>query len=264
MNELPAGAGRKKSLLSDAPLEQLIHEQSREVLTAVAGDFRLTEDLALAMLNRRDLPREALEGLNKNGAVLKHRKVRLAIVMHPRTPRHVSVPAIRHLYAFELMQVALFPAVAADVKRVAEEALIGRLKTISSGERFGLAKQSPGRVAAALLFDAEERTMQAALSNPHMTEALIVKALRSGDATEMLVAAICHHEKWSRRNDIKAVLLGHDKTPFARIVRLAAELPVRALKDVLHTARLSNNVKKYLESVVRERTAGGLKDRVLR
>lgn len=253
MSESAAGTERKKSLPADASLDQLIHDRSPEILIAVAADFRLSEDLALAMLNRRDLPREALEELNKNGSLIKHRKVRLAIVMHPRTPRHLSIPAIRHLYAFELMQIALFPAVAADLKRVAEETLIGRLKTISAGERFGLAKQSPGRVAAALLFDAEERTMLAALSNPYMTEALIVKALRSEDATEMLVSAVCHHEKWSRRNDIKTVLLGHEKTPHAKVLQFANELPRRALKDVLHTARLSDNVKNYLQSVVEER-----------
>src|SRR5437588_8460193 len=162
---VPSSSARKKNLPAEASLEQLIHEQAAEVLIAVASDARLTEDLALALLNRRDLPREALEEMNRNSSVAKQRKVRLAIVMHPRTPRHVSVPVIRHLYAFELMQVGLFPAVPADVKRAAEETLIARLGTISSGERYALAKQGSGRVAAALLLDKEERTMQAALTN---------------------------------------------------------------------------------------------------
>lgn len=252
---VPSGSATKKQLSSDAPLETLIHDRAPEVLIAVAGDSRLSEDLALSLLNRRDLPAKALEELNKNGAVIKHRKVQLAIVRHPRTPRHASVPAIRHLYAFELMEVSLFPAVAADVKRLAEETLIGRLKTISSGERFGLAKQSSGRVAAALLLDDEERVMRAALVNPYMTEALIVQTLRSVEATEILVSAICHHEKWSRRNEIKTVLLGHQKTPFAKVLQFANELPVRVIKDVLHTCRLSDNVKNYLKTVVEQRFA---------
>jgi hypothetical protein len=254
VSELRPGMPRKASLPTDAPLERLIHEQSPEVLVTVAADFRLTEDLALAMLNRRDLPREALEELNKNGAVIKHRKVRLAIVMHPRTPRHISIPAIRHLYPLELVRVAQFPAVPADLKRVAEETVVGRLKNISPGERYGLAKQSPGRVAAALLFDAEDRIMRAALANPHITEALLVKALRSEEATETLVAAVCQDLKWSRRNDVKTALLANEKTSFAKVVQFARELPVRALKDILYGARLSNTVRSYLLSVVRQRT----------
>src|SRR5262249_38030545 len=158
------------TLPPDAQFDQLIHHSDPEVLVAVAGDARLSEDLALALLERRDLPRQALEQMYKHKSLARLRKVQLALVMHPRTPRHVSIPVIRHLYAFELMQVALLPSVLADVKRAAEEALIGRLATVSSGERFTLAKQSSGRVAATLLLDKEARVMRAALDNGQMTE----------------------------------------------------------------------------------------------
>jgi hypothetical protein len=250
---VPSSLARKRKLPAEASLEQLIHEQSADILIAIASDARLTEDLALALLNRRDLPREALEEMNRNSSVAKQRKVRLAIVMHPRTPRHVSVPVIRHLYAFELMQVGLFPAVPADVKRAAEETLIGRLSTISSGERYALAKQSSGRVAAALLLDQEERIMRAALLNSQMTESHIARALRAEEGTELLVAALCKHEKWSRRNDIKMALLANENTPFARVLQFANELPVKVLKEVLLNSRLSDNVKNYLHSVIEER-----------
>jgi len=235
---------------TDASPENLIHSQSADELIAVAGDLRLTEDLALALLTRRDLPSEALEILNKNSALAKYRKVRLGIVTHPRTPRHVSIPVIRHLYTFELMQVALLPAVAADIKRAAEEVLIGRLSTISSGERSTLAKQSSGRVAAALLLDKEERIMQAALNNPQMTEALLVKALQSRQGTELLVPAVCHHEKWSVRNEIKMALLANENTPLARALQFANELPVKELKEILLNSRLSSNVNSYLQTIV--------------
>src|SRR5947207_6121151 len=249
MSQPSAEPRRKKSLPPDAALEELIHDPSPETLKAAAGAPRLTEDLALSLLHRRDWPREALEELNRNASLLKQRKVRLAIVMHPRTPHHVSVPIIRHLYTFELMQVALFPGVAADVKRVAEETLIGRLASISSGERYALAKQSSGRVAASLLLDKGERIVQAALVNPQMTDALVVKALKLQEVTELLVAAVCRHEKWSRRNEIKIVLLSNEYTPFARVLQFAEELPVRAIKDVLHISRLSPNVKNYLNAL---------------
>jgi len=230
--------------------EHLIHSHSADDLIAVAGDHRLTEDLALGLLSRRDLPAEALEALNKNNALAKYRKVRLAIVTHPRTPRHVAIPVIRHLYTFELMQIALLPAVAADIKKASEEVLMGRLNTISSGERSTLAKQSSGRVAAALLLDKEERIMQAALTNPHMTEALLVKALRSEQGTELLVPAVCRNEKWSLRNEVKLALLANENTPLARALQFANELPIKELKEILLNSRLSPNVKSYLQTII--------------
>ena len=246
-------AGKKITLPADADLERLVHDSSPEILTAVAADLRLTEDLALALLNHRDLPREALEALAKNAQLARQRKVRLAIVVHPRTPRHVSVPTIRHLYTFELMQVALLPAVPPDVKRAAEEALISRLANISSGERFTLAKRSSGRVAAALLLDKEERIMQAALANPQMTELFIVRALKTDHGTELLAPAVSRHQKWSFRNDVKAALLANKNTPATRLIQLAGELPIHLIKDVLRNGRLSAQAKNSLLAVLEKR-----------
>ncbi len=253
MDESSKATKQKIVLPPDAPLEQLIHDPSPEVLAAVAAEPRLTEDLALALLKRRDLPREAVEALHKHKALARLRKVQIAMVMHPHAPRHVSVPMIRHLYVFELMQVALQPSVAADIKHAAEEALIARLATISSGERFTLAKRSSGRVAAALLLDKEERVVQAALANPQMTESWIIKALKAATGTELLAPAVCRHSKWPHRHDVKAALLGNQHTPFARVVQFAAELPRNALKDILRNARLAPNVKAYLQTVLEKR-----------
>lgn len=246
---------RKITLPADADLERLIHESSPEILAAVAGDSRLTEDLALALLNRRDLPREALEMLSKNGQLARQRKVRMGIIMHSRTPRHVSVPAIRHLHTFELMQVALLPAVPPDVKRAAEEVLVSKLANISSGERSTLALRSSGRVAAALLLDKEERIMKAALANPQMTEIFIVRALKAEHGTELLAPVVSRHQKWSYRNDIKAALLGNKHTPPARMIQLAGELPINLVKEVLRNGRLGSQARNSLLAVLEKRGA---------
>ena len=68
------------------PLADLISSQELSVLRGVAASPRLTEDLALALLNRRDLPPQVLEDLSRNGAAMRHRKVMMAVVSHPRTP----------------------------------------------------------------------------------------------------------------------------------------------------------------------------------
>ncbi len=249
------GGARQKTTAPEDLLERLVHDRSPEAMITAASHARLTEDLALALLNRRDLPAKAVEALHKNGALAKHKKVRLAIVTHPRTPRHISIPIIRHLYPFELMQVALFPAVAADVKRMAEESIIGKLKMISSGERYTLAKQSSGRIAAALLLDPEERIMLAALDNPQMTEMSIAKALRVQEGTELLVTAVCNHRNWRSRLEVRAALLINQHTPPARIVEVAAELPASVIKEVLYSPQLQEKTKSYLKSVVDKRTA---------
>ncbi len=90
----------------------------------------------------------------------------MALVEHPKTPRHISLPLVRQLYTFEVMQVALTPMVPADLKLAADEVLCNRLETISPGEKLTLAHRASGRVAGELLRDGEARVVHAALENP--------------------------------------------------------------------------------------------------
>ena len=211
---------------------------------------QLNEDQALALLKRRDLPRETLEALSKNGALAQQPKVRMALVTHPHTPRHISLPTIRHLYAFELMQVALLPGVAADVKRAAEEVLIGRLATITSGERHTLAKRASGRVAAALLTDKEERVMQAALLNPQMTEMLLARVLKRDAGTELLASAVANHQKWIQRIEIRSALLCNRNTPPAKLALIARGVPLHVLKLLIREGRLPQRTKQVVQEVL--------------
>src|SRR5208282_5256023 len=54
-------------------------------LLRTAADPALTEDLALALLKRADLPPEVLEQLAKNAHAPKSRKVKIALASHPHT-----------------------------------------------------------------------------------------------------------------------------------------------------------------------------------
>jgi len=234
-------------------LSTLVQEQSPELLRSAAADKRLTEDLALALLQRRDLPAAAIEAMVKNGAVMKHRSVINAVVVHPHAPRHVSLPIIRRLFAFELMNIALTPAVFADIKKFAEGVLVSRLENTTPGERMSLAKRSSPAVAAALLLDPERRVMEATLQNPRITEAAIVKALMRDDAPQHLIDTVCHDPKWSLRREVRIALLRNEKTPLAPALVFAESMSSAALRQVLNSSRLRPNVKSYLLKMLQDR-----------
>jgi hypothetical protein len=216
-------------------------------------DASLTEDAVLSLLKRADLAPEILEQISKIGELLKYRKVKLALVEHPKTPRHISLPLIRQLYTFDLMQVALTPVVPADVKHAADETLCNRLDAIGSGERLSLAHRGSGRVAEALLSDAESRVMQAALHNGRLTESAIVRVLARADATTIFVDAVAHHSSWSLAREIRVALLRNEKTPMARALDFARSLSHGLLREILQTSRLPGDVKEYLLADAAER-----------
>ena len=219
-----------------------------------AADPALSEDLALALLKNRDLPSEQIEPISKNPIATTSRKVRLALAAHPQTPRPLALRLIRELYTFDLMQFALVPAAAADLKRVADDVLVARLASVSLGERISLARRCSGNVAAALLGDKESRVWQAAVENPRLTEAAIVKALQRPGATSAFVEAVCHHTKWSLRPEVRIALLRNPHTPLARALEFARRLPPPVLRDILHASRLPEKIKSYLREDLKART----------
>lgn len=245
-------------------------------LLRTAADPAFTEDLALALLKRADLPPEVLEQIAKNANALKSRKVKIALVSHPHTPRHVSVPLARQFYTFDLMKVALSPSVPADVKVAVDNVLISRLRTVTLGERLTLARRASGRVAAALLLDVESgdgkiadrktidgktivgktiaaktvardtRVMQAALENPRLTEALVIKSVLGRAAGAALVHAVARHAKWARRKEIRAALLRTGHLSLARALEFSREIPAPLLQEVLASSRLPAPIKAQL------------------
>jgi hypothetical protein len=235
-----------RETLSAASQEEAGSDSSEELTAAAISDPALTEDLALALLKHPDLPAQALDKLSKNGGLMKSRKVKLALVEHPRTPRHVSVPMVKHFFTFDLMQVALTPVVPADIKMAAEESLINRLERLSQGERLSLAHRASGPVAAALLLDPETRVVHAALENARVTESAVIRALMRHDAPAAFVSAVCHHSKWSPRREIRMALLRNEKTPLARAVEFARSLPAALVREILHSSRLPAATKSNL------------------
>jgi hypothetical protein len=218
-------------------------------LLLAAADPALNEDQALALLKNSTLPAEVLQQLAKNANLLKLRKAKLALVCHPHTPRHISVPLVRQFYTFDLVKVALAPTVPADVKVAADEVLIARLKTITLGERLSLARRASGRVASALLLDREARVMHTALENSRLTEAFVIRAVLRTEAGAPFIDAVAHHAKWSCRREVRIALLRTAYLSLARALEFSRGIPPAIVRDALHASKLPAKIK---EQVLRQ------------
>jgi hypothetical protein len=198
----------------------------------------LTEDLALAELQRADISASEIAMLAKSSAAAKSRKVALAVVRHARTPRHVSIPLLRRMFTFDLMQVTLTPAMAADIKRAAEEQILARAESLSLGEKISLAKRASGRVAAAFLQDPERRVIAPALDNTRLTESLIVQALMKPGAPAELFERVSGHRSWAQRREVQIALLRSEKTPLERAQEFARNFSAEVLGEIVPEGRV--------------------------
>jgi|SRR5579863_684300 len=204
---------------------------------AANASSELSEDQALALLKRSAVSAADLAALGRNPSAMRSRKVLLALATHPRTPRHVTIPLLRQLFTFDLMQVALTPVVAADVKRAAEEQILNRLESVSLGEKISLARRASGRVAAGLLLDAEARVISTALDNARLVEPSVVTALMKHNAPPALFVLVSAHPKWSLRKEVQIALLRNEKTPLPCAVELAHNFSVELLREIVPESR---------------------------
>ncbi len=212
---------------SDLPRE--VDIEGKEALSPKKFDADINEDQVLALLKHGNLSSSEIEKLGKDKTMLKSRKLRIAIVEHPKTPRHILLPIIRHLYTFDLMRVALQPAVATDVKLVAEESLMGRLEKLSAGEKLTLARRASGRVASALLRDSDLRILETALQNSRLTEALLIKEMTRRGVGTILIDAVSRHPKWRVRHEVRELLSKKDEPGMPDGVEIS---PQPAVHDV--------------------------------
>jgi hypothetical protein len=190
-----------------------VSAQGSEELLVAAADPQLSEDAALALLARRDLPAQAIEALRRNPALANGRRVLPVIAAHPRTPKHIAVALARQMFTFELLRVVQTPGAPADVQRLCEDTIVSRVDSISAGERLTLAKSGTGRVAAALIHAPEAHIREAALNNPRLTETLIVRELMKKDVSRETIDAIQRHAKWSLRREIRDTVLSRVEEP---------------------------------------------------
>lgn len=181
-------------------------EETHSADSAPVTSDSIGENEALALLSRNDLPLESIQKIAKDASLMKSRKVKLALVKNLKTPRHILLPLLRHLFTFDLMQVALTPTIPADIKVSAEENLIHRLEKLSLGEKLSLARRASSRVAGALLHDPESRIVDVALQNGRLTEAAVITQLMKKDAGDYLLRAVRAHPRWGASQEICAAL----------------------------------------------------------
>jgi hypothetical protein len=227
-------------------LEPFFKESAKEVLLALARNPNLIEHDLLRLLERQDLPQEALRELAGHAQAVRSYRVKLALVHHPKTPRLVSLPLMKFLHLFDLVRVSQTPATPPQVKKVAEETVLKKLEALPRGEKITLARRGSGRVAVALLVTQDAKLIRAALSNPHLSQGHLLEVLALNELPAVLLELLSQHERWSRPYHLRLALIRHPLTPFARVLAFLPHITVNDLRDICLDPRMPDQVRKYI------------------
>jgi len=227
-------------------MDPFFKETAKEVLLALARNPNLEERDLLRLLERKDLPGEVVRDIAEHRQAGKSYAVKLALARHPKTPRLISLPILKFLRLFDLVRVSQSPGVPADFKISAEDAVLKRLGSIPRGERITLGRRASGRVAASLLFTNDREVIRAALDNPFLSEAHLIRALTQRNITREVVEAVTLHPRWSSRYDLRLMLVRHPLTPLPAVLAFLPNLATNDLREICLDRRMPEQVRKYV------------------
>ena len=203
---------------SGEELRLLLHDESEEVLAALLENPNLDESHLHILLERKNLSSGTLDTIARQKSWMRSYQMKLRVARHPHASRLVAIPLLRQLYLFDLVNVSLLPSVPGELRRLAEDLLIGRLPQLPLGQKFALARRGSSRVAGALLAEGHEKVVPIALDNAFLEESELLKVLARDGLSAHVVAGVAQHAKWSYLYQVRMALLRHPLTPLARVL----------------------------------------------
>ena len=234
-------------------LVRLIHEVPPDQLFPILDNPSLDETSLALLLHRKDLPTDFLTEVLKRRHFLKNYIIRKLLAFHPHTPRTDTLRLIRELYLMDLVQFAISPGVLPDLKRKAEDQVITKMPQLPLGQKITLARRSPARIAGALLAEGQPMIVKAAISNPNLTEAQILRVLAKEKLAPIVVQSIAQHDKWSHMYNVRIALLRQPSTTLATVLAFLPELTVSDLQALAAPGILPENLSHYLQAEIHRR-----------
>ena len=238
---------------SGEELVRRIEETPPGELLAVLDNPAFDEETLCLLLQRKDLPGELLQEVLLRRHFLKSYRVKKALAFHPHTPRSEGFRLLRDLYLMDLVQFAISPGVLPDLKLKAEAQVIAKLPQLPLGQKITLARRSPARIAGALLAEGHSPVVKAALSNPHLTEAQVLRVLSRDKLPPVVVKSIAQDAKWSQAYNVRIALIRQPATTLTAILAFLPELTISDLRELVAPGILPENLRHYLEAEIQRR-----------
>jgi hypothetical protein len=238
---------------SGEELVRLIHETAPDALLPILENPALDETSLCLLLQRKDLHTDFLAEVLRRRHFLKNYQVKKLLAFHPHTPRTDGLRLLRDLYLMDLVQFSISPGVLPDLKRKAEDQVVAKMPQIALGQKIALARRSPARIAGALLADGQPAVVKAALSNPNLTEAQVLKVLARERLPLAVVQSIAQDPKWSHYYTVRIALLRKPSTTLTTVLAFLPELTVSDLRELAAPGILPENLRHYLQAEIARR-----------
>jgi len=133
-----------------------------------------------------------------------------------------------------LLHLAQMPQAPPVIRRQAERRLLGRITTMTLGEKVAIARRAHRPLFRRLVTTGDESTLTALLDNPRLVETDVLVVINTGRPSAGLLTTVARHYRWGERYAVRRALAESPDAPLP--VALAALVQLK-VTDIARTAR---------------------------
>lgn len=210
----------------------------RALLESAAAQPALAADQILGLLRAPRVTADLILAISRRPVWMKFDRVRLAIVLHPATPRPVAMSLLSHLRWRDLARVAVAPRLGAPVRVAAEKILLLRLPELALGEKVTLARAATRNVLRALRMERSPLLVRALLENPLLQVDDALSIVGSDATPGAVLQVMAESPRFAASQELRLAIASHGATPPVAALRLIQGLDQGGLMRLLSNARL--------------------------
>lgn len=243
----------RAATVPEGGLDPFLHDPSPRVLKVLLTNRALTEEHALVIANRRNLPGEVLEAIAKDRRWAESYPVRMAVSKNPKTPLFISLSLARHLRLFDLADITRDHFLPLPYRKKIEAMIIERIPAMPLGIKKTLARRAAGNVLFTLLLSRDAEIVQTCLGNPHLMESHLFKYISRGNSLRETISMIAEHPNWSCRATIRLSLVRNAQTPLSSCIRFFSRMTAQDLRELYADPLVPITVKPFIHRELWER-----------
>ncbi len=240
----------KRALTCDAAeLHTILATTEPEVVRAALKNVALEPEHLQRLLQQREIDDTLLTLICKH-KVAHTRSVINQLLAHPLiNPQQIKI-VLERLHLLELLNIAILPGQATDVRIAAEHQLRLRLPMAPLGNKITLARRATYPVLEALMLEGHPQVIEPCLNNPRMKEAAIYRYLHSQTVGAKSINIIARHPRWNKRPNIRLAILRNRHTPKVLFAQFLPGMAPHQARQLLFSKHLNAAQKEWIRDIL--------------
>lgn len=234
-------------------LWKMVRDAHPEVISNLALNRNLTEDMAAYVAKRKGATPETLGFLSNDVRFRESYKLKVAICKNPATPQRVALTLLKFMRIFDLVDIAKIPQININVRRKVENMVCEKLRSMPTGTKTAIARRANSAILSALAESEDGRVIEACLESPMLTEGQLYKLINTPTAKAVLIKMVAEHPRWSTRYHVKLALIRNFYTPMPLVSRFICDMRTTDLRELYHDPALPTSTRPFIFRELGER-----------